>query len=199
MYKHAIACRNQTQQPVIVFIYTSYDSTIQRYVGLASTATGENGIFLADSAANAIDDICRTIRNGGNQIVQGPVLLARSRVKVIRWDGNTFMVSFRDGALIPDELLNRMASTRNPAALPQLLFSEEGVPAGRVHRAFGRDETLVWDAEVLANVRAAHAAKEREQEEDRVRELRNEPAQLGDEWNVEDRDFWIPEPRVTSR
>ena len=194
MHKYAIAVRDQTQEPVLVFVYVLFDLGTGRYVGLASTATGKNGTSLADSVDAIINDICSAIRIQGNQIVQGPILVARSRVKVIRWGGNTFMVSFRDGVLISDVLLDRMASASSPAELPRLLVAEHDVPPGNVHTAFSRDETLVWDGEVLKNVLAARNARDREHEDDRLRERRNDPVGFGEEWTVEDHEFWVPEP-----
>lgn len=191
MRKYAIATRSPEKSPVLVFVYVQLDLATDEYVGIASSATGERGVFLATSAADVVDKALQAAVANGYEVVQGPVLIARSRVKVIRWGGNTIMVSFKDGALITDPLLDALASARNPLDLPALLLSQDEAPPDPVRSLLSRDETLVWDAQVLENLQQARRARDDERLDDHARDRRGEPISMGEEWAVEDRDFWI--------
>jgi hypothetical protein len=105
------------------------------------------------------------------------------------------MVSFDEGVLLVDEWLDRMCGCADAESLRAMLLAEPDVAPGGAHIALSADDTLVWNEAVLSELRAARAARERERIDDHIRARQGLPIQLGEEWDVADGDFWIPETR----
>ncbi|NUP10744.1 MAG: hypothetical protein HOW73_32265 [Polyangiaceae bacterium] len=143
MWKHVIATKDRDGTERLFFAYSGFDPDVSRYV-TSIFAEEIPQAFLSSSPMEGATRAVYEIRELGFEIVEGPTLVAKSRVRIHAFNGKAYIRSFGRAAELAESLLRQIAEAQAGGVRGLLERSSHPIIAG-----FGRDQTLEWDREVL--------------------------------------------------